>query len=37
LENKSDTLQFKEIDFIKREVFYKEKADFYKEINPSAL
>ena len=37
LENKSNTQQLKEINFIKRKGFYKEKADFYKGINPSAL
>ena len=37
MENKSNTQQLKEINFIKRKGFYKEKADFYKGINPLAL
>ena len=37
LEDDSNTQKLKEINFIRREGFYKEKADFYKGINPSAL
>ena len=37
MEDKSNTQKLKEINFIRREGFYKEKANFYKGINPSAL